>query len=46
MTTARLVNASDLDALLALFAESDVSRSAELTTAAQQIGRRSSPAKE
>ncbi|MBR1146854.1 GNAT family N-acetyltransferase [Bradyrhizobium sp. AUGA SZCCT0431] len=29
MTSARLVNASDLDALLALFADSDVSRSAE-----------------
>ncbi|MBR1212368.1 GNAT family N-acetyltransferase [Bradyrhizobium sp. JYMT SZCCT0180] len=29
MTSARLVNAGDLDALLALFAESDVSRSAE-----------------
>jgi GNAT superfamily N-acetyltransferase len=29
MTNARLVNVGDLDALLALFAESDVSRSAE-----------------
>jgi len=35
MTNARLVNAADLDALLALFAESDVSKSAEPERARQ-----------
>ena len=35
MTNARLVNAADLDALLALFADSDVSKSAEPERARQ-----------